>query len=206
MENEEKVRKMMKKQGKSNGKRWKREENYEKAKKNTGKRGKREEKWRKTNEKPRKSQGKSEETVCPRPKKNKIPKTRKKNPQKIPHPNWSAQYPKTIGFSQEASRSDNNWMIFGGPCRSLWMFGMDAAKHSTAKPHQLQLPFQRLWRWKSCEDERVSHSDFCVYHFYHFVPWYSMVFNIYWPWISNNTAHNLWQREEVQALTIQNRW
>ena len=70
MENDERERKIMKN-----------------AKKNTGKRGKREEKWRKTNEKPRKSQGKSEETV-PTTKKNKIPKTRKNNSPKKSAPEW----------------------------------------------------------------------------------------------------------------------
>ena len=50
------------------------------------------EKMRKNEGKPMKNQGKvmeNKEKVrkpCPRPKKNKIPKTRKKHPQKIPHP------------------------------------------------------------------------------------------------------------------------
>jgi hypothetical protein len=68
MENDENERNIMKKQRKIL-------ENEENVRKNEGK--------------PMKNQGKVKEKVripCPRPKKNKIPKTRKKNPKKIPHP------------------------------------------------------------------------------------------------------------------------
>ena len=57
-------------------------ENDEKVRKNEGTPMKNEGKVMEKKEKVRKP--------CPRPKKNKIPKTRKKNPQKIPHPISSA--------------------------------------------------------------------------------------------------------------------
>jgi hypothetical protein len=72
MENDEKVRKIMKNQRKIL-------ENEENVRKNEGKPMKNQGKVMENKEKVRKP--------CPRPKKNKIPKTRKtKIPQKIPHP------------------------------------------------------------------------------------------------------------------------
>ena len=71
MENDEKVRKIMKNQRKIL-------ENEENVRKNEGKPMKNQGKVMENKEKVRKP--------CPRPKKNKIPKTRKKNHQKIPHP------------------------------------------------------------------------------------------------------------------------
>ena len=88
MENEEKVRNMMKNQGKV----MENDEKLRKIMKNQRKILENEEKVRKNEGKPMKNQGKvmeNKEKVrkpCPRPKKNKISKTRKKNPQKIPHP------------------------------------------------------------------------------------------------------------------------
>ena len=91
MENDEKERKIMKKQRKIL-------ENEENVRKNEGK--------------PMKNQGKVKEKVrkpCPRPKKNKIPKTRKKNSQKKSAPYFFFR----TGNAQRAPGTDDAWALCG---------------------------------------------------------------------------------------------
>ena len=96
MENDEKVRKMMKNKGKSNGKRWKSEENYEKPKKNTWKTrktwGKMKENQWKTKEKSWKTRKKWGNRAHDQ-KKIKFPKQAKKIPKKFRTQIPSCQYP-----------------------------------------------------------------------------------------------------------------
>ena len=94
MENDEKVRKIMKNQRKIL-------ENEENVRKNEGKPMKNQGKVMENKEKVRKP--------CPRPKKNKIPKTRKKNPQKNPHPMLN-NFDMTGRCIPKLRHSCQNWM------------------------------------------------------------------------------------------------
>ena len=117
MENDEKERKIMKKQRKIL-------ENEENVRKNEGK--------------PMKNQGKVKEKVrkpCPRPKKNKIPKTRKKNSPKNSAPKLKCPVPKNYWFLprsiQKRQQLDDFWGALQEPL-DVWNGCREAQHGQTA--------------------------------------------------------------------------